>query len=112
MLRFTHEKQKALLFTVSMQGNVEEYALNFLHIFNNVREYSYMFYSVKNNSGNDVFVTAKPEYKDEIKQYLEQFGEVYIDEINLNKISAQYDYNGWKSLFDEDLDTEFFVEID
>lgn len=113
MLKFQHEKQKAIQFSVNLEGDTQKYALSFLHIWNNAREYPNMFYKVGNNSGNDVFVTCNPKYQKEIKEYLEQFGEIWdMEEINYMVISATYDRNGWNELFGDDCEVKFAVEID
>ena len=113
MVKYSHEKQKAIQITVRLDGDVQGYALSFLHIWNNAREYPDMFYKVENNSGNDVYVTCRPKDAESIKEYLEQFGRIIlVEEINWIVISAQYDFNGWEELFGDDCDVEFSVEID
>ena len=49
MIRYYHEKEKAFRISVELKGNTQEYALSFLHIWNNAREYPNMFYKVENN---------------------------------------------------------------
>lgn len=62
--------------TVSVEGNIEEYAKNFLHIFNNVRE-SKELVKVKNYYGsNDVTVYCELDSKDALIKYLGNFGEI------------------------------------
>ena len=62
--------------TVSIEGTVKEYAENFLHIFNNVRENSELI-KVKNYYGsNDVTVYCEPKAKDALIKYLKAFGEI------------------------------------
>lgn len=62
--------------TVEVEGNVKEYAENFLHIFNNVRE-SKELLKVKNYYGsNDVTVYCEPEVKDNLVKYLRAFGKI------------------------------------
>lgn len=113
MVKYYHEKQKAIKITVRLDGDTQEYAMSFLHIWNNAREYPNMFYKVENNSGNDVFVTCRPSDAEAIKEYLEQFGEIrYTEEINWFIIHAEYDKNGWYELFGEDCEQDFTVEID
>ena len=113
MVKYCHRKEKAIQITVCLEGDVQKYALSFLHIWNNAREYPNMFYKVENNSGNDVIVTCRPKDAESIKEYLEQFGKVwYTEEINWFVISAEYDRAGWKELFGDDCEVEFTVEID
>ena len=62
--------------TVSVEGNVKEYAESFLHIFNNVRE-SKELLKIKNYYGsNDVTVYCELEAKDNLIKYLKAFGEI------------------------------------
>lgn len=114
MIKYYHKKEKATKISVELKSNTQEYALSFLHIWNNAREYPNMFYKVENNSGNSVFITCNPKYVDEVKEYLEQFGEIWdTEEINWIIISAECDMKGYGELFDnEECETDFTVEID
>lgn len=113
MINLFYEKEKATQITVSLDGDIQKYALSFLHIWNNAREYPEIFYKVENNSGNDVIVTCKTEDAERVKEYLENFGEVWhTEEINRFVISAEYDRKGWNTLFGDDCEVEFAVEID
>lgn len=113
MVKYYHKKEKAIKISVSLEGDVQKYALSFLHIWNNAREYPNMFYKVENNSGNSVFITCNPKYAEEIKEYLEQFGEIWdTEEINWIVISAEYDLKGWEELFGNDCEVDFAVEIE
>ena len=62
--------------TVEVEGNIKEYAENFLHIFNNVRESNELI-KVKNYYGsNDVTVYCELEVKDKLVKYLKAFGKI------------------------------------
>lgn len=62
--------------TVDIEGDIREYAENFLHIFNNVRESKELF-KVKNYySSNEVTVYCELDTKDVLIKYLKAFGEV------------------------------------
>lgn len=62
--------------TVEVEGDVKEYAENFLHIFNNIRESEELF-KVKNYYGsNDVTVYCELEAKDKLIKYLNAFGKI------------------------------------
>lgn len=62
--------------TVSIEGNIKEYAESFLHIFNNVRE-SKELLKVKNYyDSNDVTVYCELDSKDALIKYLGMFGEI------------------------------------
>lgn len=113
MVKYYHEKEKANRITVSLKGDTQKYALSFLHIWNNAREYPEMFYKVENNSGNYVYITCRKKDTETITEYLEQFGEIVdTEEINYFTIKAEYDFKGWNELFDDDCEVEFSVEID
>ena len=114
MVKYYHEKQKAIVVTVRLDGNVQQYAMSFLHIFNNAREFPNSFYKVENISGsNDIFVTCRPSDEKEVKEYLEQFGEIrYTEEINWFVIRAEYNQAGWNELWGDDCEVDFEVDID
>lgn len=62
--------------TVTIDKPIAEYALDFLHIFNNAR-IANNIYKVKNyTNSNDVSVWCSNSMKDAVIDYLEQFGEV------------------------------------
>lgn len=113
MVKYFHEKEKATRITVRLEGDTQRYALSFLHIWNNAREYPNMFYKVENNSGNDVYITCRTKDKESITEYLEQFGKInYTEEIDWFTIKAEYDMRGWEELFGNDCEVDFTVEID
>lgn len=67
---------EAYAIRVNVEGGIEEYAVNFLHIFNNVRENKELL-KVKNYyDSNDVTVYCKPEFKDATLKYLKMFGKI------------------------------------
>ena len=62
--------------TVEIEGNVNEYAGSFLHIFNNVRE-SKELLKVKNYyNSNDVTVYCELDSKEALIKYLKIFGKI------------------------------------
>jgi len=75
-MRVPCEVFDAVRVTVDLGSDIDEYAKNFLSIFNNVRE-NQELYSVHNQSGsNRVSVTCDPDYVEETKNWLGYFGEV------------------------------------
>ena len=66
---------EGLAITVDIKGSLEEYAMSFLHIVNNVRDNKELL-KVKNHFNNDVTVYCIPEYKNKVVRYLENFGEI------------------------------------
>ena len=113
MVKYSHNKERAIEFTVELEGDVQQYAMSFLHIFNNARDNKDIFYKVENMSySNKVFVSCNPEDRQAVKEYLEQFGTItFEEEINRIVITAQYDSRGWEELFGDDCEVDFAVEI-
>lgn len=114
MVKYYHNKGKAIEFTVDLGNDVQKYAMSFLHIWNNARDNKYAFYKVENLSGsNKIFVSCNPMYKKEVEEYLTHFGEItFEEEINRFVIVAQYDGRGWDELFGDDCEVDFAVDID
>lgn len=69
------EYSKGFEVTIKMNGDIQEYALNFLHIFNNVKENDELV-RVSNDYGNNVSVVCYADALEATKKYLEQFGEI------------------------------------
>lgn len=113
MINLFYEKEKAIEFTVDLGNNIQQYAMSFLHIFNNVRDNKDVFYKLENLSGtNKIFVSCNPEYADRVKEYLSQFGEItFEEEINRIVITAEYDSKGYDFLFGDDCEVDFAVDI-
>lgn len=61
---------------VDIEGDVQKYAMSFLHIFNNARENKDYFYDVRNCSSNTVYVVCPKCHEEEVENYLSQFGEI------------------------------------
>lgn len=61
--------------TVDVEGDVGEYAMALLHIFNNVRE-SRQLLSVANHYDNRITVYCRENSKEELVKYLENFGTI------------------------------------
>ena len=115
MIKFRYETEKAKRIIVDIKGDVQKYAVSFLHIVNNARENSNVFYKVENCYDNRVFVTCNPSYCDDVKEYLENFGKI-LEVCDINKVDIFFDYdikNDYEKLYPSDCDdTEFFVEAD
>lgn len=86
--------------TVEILGNVGEYAKNFLHIVNNVRDNKDLLKKVENYHNNDVTVYCVPEAKDELIRYLGNFGEFKsCEKVLLYQLSEpDYDINKYDSV--------------
>lgn len=62
--------------TVEIEGSLEDYAKNLLHIFNNVREHKVLKKMVNHYGSNDVTVYCTSDAREETIKYLEEFGHV------------------------------------
>ena len=109
MIKYAHEKQKAIRFTLRIEGNTEKYAMSFLHIFNNARENHDDIYKVENCYDDRVFVTVSPNVEKEAERYLSQFGEItYKEEVTLYIIGFGAGTN-WDEAYSDD-EQEFILE--
>lgn len=79
--------------TVEIEGGLEEYAKNLLHILNNVREHKALKKMVNHYGSNDVTVYCTLDAKDETIKYLESFGHVKSYERVLMYQLEEPDYN-------------------
>lgn len=112
MIKFTHEYEKAVKFTLDINGDVHEYAMAFLHIYNNARENSDSIYKVENCYDNRIFVTCNAEDEEQVEEYLSQFGKITLVE-DVHKVNIYPVCDSIKD-YDElyqngDYDTQFFV---
>lgn len=114
MIRFKHEMEKAKRIVVDIEGDVQKYALSFLHIINNARENKDVFYKVENCYDNRVYVTCNADECDAVKAYLANFGKILMEE-DIQKVNVYLEYDNSKdydTLFPDDCDTEFFIDAD
>lgn len=71
------ERRKAVLLIVDFSGTIEEYALAWLKLTNNAREYSNMIWKIGNSKGNKVYVYCNPESVDAVKDFCTGIVQVY-----------------------------------
>lgn len=64
----------AVTIQCKFEGTVSEYAMMWLNLTNNAREYRKEFLKVENNHKNTVWVTTTPETVKDMKDYLEGIG--------------------------------------
>lgn len=62
--------------TVEIEGSLEDYAKNLLHIFNNVREHKVLKKMENHYGNNDVTVYCTLDAREETIKYLEDFGHI------------------------------------
>ena len=116
MIKLNYKKEKAIMFTVSMPKKVEDYALVFLQMFNNVREYPDMLYRIENNSANAVFITCRISDKESVRNWIEAFNDteiIYEEEVIRFIVDADYDSKGYNKIYCDGLDeVQFYTEIE
>lgn len=84
--------------SVELSNDINKYALDFLHIFNNVKEQDGLI-RIWSNYGNRVYVVSDEETHEALVKYLSQFGEIKSD--NLVQIMK---VDSWASNLNYDLD--------
>lgn len=113
MIKFTKHKEETMKIQVAIEGDVQEYALSFLHIWNNAREYDNVFLKVENNSSNIVTVHFRTKYLDSVREYLENFGHITNEEPVVSWfIDFETDMKGYDELYgseDDYSDREFYI---
>lgn len=75
-LLFEAKLEEAVQYTVVFPENNIPYAMNWLKLTNNAREYHESFLKIENNAGRCVFVTCTKESAENVKDYLEWLGDV------------------------------------
>ena len=63
---------------VELSANLEKYAVDFLHIFNNVKTEDGLI-RIWNNYGNTVYVVSDEDTHEALVEYLKQFGKIKCD---------------------------------
>lgn len=114
MIKFEYRKEETTKITVAIKGNVQEYALSFLHIWNNAREHENVFLKVENNSSNLVYVSCKTKYKDSVREYLEDFGTIRsVDDVVSFFVELETDFEDFAEVYGNGEDyreREFYIE--
>ena len=85
---------------VVIEGTIQEYAMNFLHIFNNVKTQEGLI-RISNDYCNGVQVVCTEEMLEPTKDYLSQFGEIQnVDKVLCMSLEEDpdYDYNKYMDL--------------
>lgn len=75
-IKFEAELEEAVQFVVELPEALNEYAMHWLAICNNAREYPKDFLKVENASGNNVYVACPKSSAKSMKDFLEWHGEV------------------------------------
>lgn len=117
MIKYEAKKTEGVQFTMELPKELNEYAKNFLAIFNNAREYPENLLKVENNYKGDVFVTVPKRKVDICRDFLSQFGEIkYEEDVNIFEMTAVYDEKGrqeiWEERGDEAIEPVFVIDIE
>lgn len=104
------QKDKAYRIEVKLPSSIDDYAKNFLSIYNNTRVDNRLL-KMYNNSGNSVFVVVKEKDKDDTVDWLEIFGEI-IEVTEVKTITPLVPITCSDSDFDEYLDDIEILELD
>lgn len=107
-IRIKAKQDKAVKITCEFKGSTENYALAWLHLTNNAREFPEIFLKHYNNSGNGVFVVTPEKYVDKMKDYLtgfnsSEFEVEIVDEEKITTVTPVIDWGSdWKTTTDEE----------
>jgi len=78
--KLTFVRKKAVLLTVEFKGTIEEYAMAWLKLTNNAREYSNMIWKIQNTSSNTVYVYCNPKSAEAVKDFCTGIVSFYHEE--------------------------------
>ena len=127
------ERKEAVMLTVDFSGSIENYALAWLKLTNNAREYSSMIWHISNDKGNNVYVICNPDSAESVKDFCEGIIVTYnekedkpeyigkvIDERNITvgvpiyeyESTYRYDDEKWEEDLDKAVYTWLPVEIE
>jgi len=85
---------------VVIEGNIQEYAINFLHIFNNVKTQEGLI-RIANDYSNGVQVVCTEEMLEPTQEYLSQFGEIqHVAKVLCIKLEDDPDEYDWRKYDD------------
>lgn len=78
-------EKKAVEFVLTIE-DFEKYKTAWLAICNNLRAEKEIVWKVFNNSGDDIYVIANAEHRDDVKKWLSKFGPITVE----NDITAVF----------------------
>ena len=79
--KLTFERKTVAVITVDFSApKIEGYAMAWLKLCNNAREYKNIIWKIKNDSSNEVCVWCSPDRKDEVIDFLTSIVEFYEDD--------------------------------
>ena len=79
--KLTFERKRAVVITVDFSApKIEGYAMAWLKLCNNAREYKNIIWKIENDSSNEVYVWCNPDRKDEVVYFLTGIVDFYEDD--------------------------------
>lgn len=110
MVKWYHETEQAKKIKLEMKGDIQEYALNFLHIFNNAKNNTDMIYNISNDYENGVYITCPIKHVETVSKYIEQFGEIVeVYDIKIVRIDYHYSEQAFDELYGDTDETMFMI---
>lgn len=67
--KISFERKEAVMLTVDFSGSTEDYALAWLKLTNNAREYSNMIWKISNGRENNVYVICNPKCVESVRDF-------------------------------------------
>jgi hypothetical protein len=80
--KISFERKEAVILTIDFSGTIEEYALAWLKLTNNAREYRDMIWKISNSKGNNVYVICNPNCVETVKDFCTGIVGVYSEKDN------------------------------
>ena len=115
MITATYEKKNVRRLTVKMPSKVDDYALVFLQMFNNAREYSETIMQIENNSGNEVFITCPTDSVESVRGWVDAFRDtevVDIEEVDRFIFNIHPNKEEFVNLFGYDNESQYVLELE
>lgn len=115
MIKAKYKKIQARRLIIEMPKDINDYALVFLQLFNNAREYPESIMLIENNSGNQVFITCPKDSTEEIKDWINSFKDTKVIDIeNIDRFVFNIfpDKEEFCNLFGYENDSQYVLEVD
>ena len=105
------KKGKAVKLIYRFKGRTKDYAIAWLHLTNNAREFPKIFLHHYNNDGNCVYVITPKKHRDEMVQYLNglAFGEFKTEMVSEEEIETITPLVDWECTYTDDADDDVAV---
>ena len=127
--KISFERKEAVMLTVDFSGKIEDYALAWLKLTNNAREYDNMIWKISNGRDSNVYVICNPKSAEAVKDFCTGIITSYdekedkvnyivkvIDERKITVGVPLYEYESTESYDDEkweeDLDKAVYTWLD